>query len=56
MEINEVLKVGDLSQKKSKNIFTQPKAVIFDTDTLFTHIPAHKEATRAVEEKAKNFW
>ncbi len=29
-----------------------PKAVIFDTDnTLYPYIPAHREATRAVEEK-----
>jgi HAD superfamily hydrolase (TIGR01549 family) len=29
-----------------------PKAVIFDTDnTLYSYLPAHKKATRAVEEK-----
>ena len=32
-----------------------PKAVIFDTDnTLYPYSPAHKEATRAVEEKVEN--
>ena len=31
-----------------------PKAVIFDTDnTLYPYLPAHKEATRAVEEKVE---
>ena len=31
-----------------------PKAVIFDTDnTLYPYSPAHKEATRAVEEKVE---
>ena len=32
-----------------------PKAVIFDTDnTLYPYLPAHKEATRAVEEKVES--
>jgi len=32
-----------------------PKAVIFDTDnTLYPYLPAHKEATRAVEDKVEN--
>ena len=31
-----------------------PKAVIFDTDnTLYPYLPAHKEATRVVEEKVE---
>lgn len=31
-----------------------PKAVIFDTDnTLYPYLPAHKEATRAVEDKVE---
>ena len=31
-----------------------PEAVIFDTDnTLYPYIPAHREATRAVEEKVE---
>jgi len=33
-------------------ILSKPKAVIFDTDnTLYPYMPAHKEATRAVEDK-----
>jgi len=39
--------------KKSNNYVTRiPKAVVFDTDnTLYPYAPAHKEATRAMEEK-----
>lgn len=41
-------------KKNVNKILTQPKAVIFDTDnTLYPYIPAHKEATRAVEEKVE---
>ena len=44
--------------KKIRDGFTQlnglPKAVIFDTDnTLYPYLPAHKEATRVVEEKVE---
>ena len=43
--------------EKDKNIVQLngfPKAVIFDTDnTLYPYSPAHKEATRAVEEKVE---
>ena len=43
--------------EKDKNIVQSngfPKAVIFDTDnTLYPYSPAHKEATRAVEEKVE---
>lgn len=42
---------------KEKNIFQLyglPKAIIFDTDnTLYPYLPAHIEATRAVEEKVE---
>ena len=44
-------------KKKTENsnqIIDLPKAVIFDTDnTLYPYMPAHKEATRAVEEKVE---
>ena len=40
--------------KKNKIIVDTPKAVIFDTDnTLYPYIPAHKEATSAVEDKVE---
>ena len=36
------------------NIKSPPKAVIFDTDnTLYPYIPAHREATKAVEDKVQ---
>ncbi|MDA8691940.1 HAD family hydrolase [Candidatus Pseudothioglobus singularis] len=38
-----------------EKIIKNPKAVIFDTDnTLYPYVPAHKEATKAVEEKVVN--
>ena len=44
-------------REEDKNIIQLhglPKAVIFDTDnTLYPYSPAHKEATRAVEEKVE---
>ena len=43
--------------KKNRKVFklnVLPEAVIFDTDnTLYPYIPAHKEATRAVEDKVE---
>ena len=43
--------------EKDRNIIqlnSPPNAVIFDTDnTLYPYLPAHKEATRAVEEKVE---
>jgi len=46
-----------MMSEEDKNIIQLhglPKAVIFDTDnTLYPYSPAHKEATRAVEEKVE---
>lgn len=40
--------------KNLNMVIRMPKAVIFDTDnTLYPYAPAHKEATRAVEEKVE---
>lgn len=42
------------SKKNNNNLNKVPKAVIFDTDnTLYPYTPAHKEATRAVENKVE---
>ena len=42
------------SKKNVNNLNKVPKAVIFDTDnTLYPYTPAHKEATRAVENKVE---
>jgi len=43
------------NKEKVQKFLEIPKAVIFDTDnTLYPYAPAHKEASRAVEQKIKN--
>ena len=43
-----------MNQENIIELIGFPKAVIFDTDnTLYPYLPAHKEATRAVEDKVE---